>query len=157
VQVFKVAVSSSANLFALKQQKSAGFLALAMQRNLIAQSSLGISSAVAILVLWFFSLAPLNTTLASSPNFTAARMASQRPLSRSARNLQEPRSQCRKKRACRTRFQLRREGSRGALLLRCLRFDLLNHDGLRTAPFVNLAACGDFVSSKRQKLRVQAA
>ena len=109
------------------------------------------------LVLWFFSLAALKTTLASSANFTAARMASRRPLLRSACNLQEPRSQCREKRACRTRFQRRREGSRSTLLLRCLRFDLLNHDGLRTAPFVNLAACGDFVSSKRQKLRVLAA
>jgi hypothetical protein len=29
--------------------------------------------------LGFFSLAALNTTLASSPNFTAARMASRRP------------------------------------------------------------------------------
>jgi hypothetical protein len=67
------------------------------------------------------------------------------------------RSQCREKRACRTRSQRRREGSRSTLLLRCLRFDLLNHDGHRTAPFVNLAACGDFVSSKRQKLQVLAA
>ena len=41
-----------------------------------------------------------------------------------------------------------------ALLLGCLGFDLLNHDGLRTASLIDLAACEHLVSSKRQKLRV---
>jgi hypothetical protein len=40
------------------------------------------------------------------------------------------------------------------LLLRCLSFDLFNHDGLRTASLVDLPASGYLVSSKRQKLRV---
>jgi len=40
------------------------------------------------------------------------------------------------------------------LLLRCLSFDLFNHDGLRTASLVDLATSGYLVSSKRQKFRV---
>ncbi len=47
-------------------------------------------------------------------------------------------------------LRLRRSNSEN-LLLRCLRFDLLNHNGLRTASLIKLAACGYFVSGERQK------
>jgi len=98
----------------------------------------------------YFSLAAPKQDFASSPDFTSARIADSDCPTSPQSTKETTVAVSRKTALAATHSQRRREGSGINLLLRFLRFDLLSHDCLRTAPFVSLSRCGDFVSRQRQ-------